>query len=90
MKEFWNVIQAIFAAVGGWLGYFLGGNDGLIYALLAFCVIDLIQILFLLAFRGANLTVALSLAGREIVMSILFVIPIFFLYSYLHRLFRYD
>ena len=22
MKEFWNVIQAIFAAVGGWLGYF--------------------------------------------------------------------
>ena len=62
----------------------------LIYALLAFCVIDLIQILFLLAFRGADLTVALSLAGREIVMSILFVIPIFFLYSYLHRLFRYD
>ena len=27
MKEFWNVIQAIFAAVGGWLGYFLGGCD---------------------------------------------------------------
>ena len=28
MKEFWNVIQAIFAVIGGWLGYFLGGNDG--------------------------------------------------------------
>ena len=29
MKEFWNTIQLVFAAVGGWLGYFLGGCDGL-------------------------------------------------------------
>ena len=42
MKEFWNVIQAIFAAVGGSLGYFLGGCDGLLYALLAFVVLDYI------------------------------------------------
>ena len=42
MKEFWNVIQAVFAAVGGWLGYFLGGCDGLLYALLAFIVLDYI------------------------------------------------
>ena len=40
MKEFWNAIQLIFAAVGGWLGWFLGGCDGLLYALLAFVVID--------------------------------------------------
>lgn len=40
MKEFWNVVQAVFAAVGGWLGWFLGGCDGLIYALVAFVVID--------------------------------------------------
>ena len=42
MKEFWNVIQAAFAAVGGWLGYFLGGCDGLLYTLLAFVVLDYI------------------------------------------------
>lgn len=42
MKEFWNVIQAVFAAVGGWIGYFLGRNDGLLYALLAFVVLDYI------------------------------------------------
>lgn len=42
MKEFWNVIQMVFTAVGGWLGYFLGGCDGLLYALLAFVVIDYI------------------------------------------------
>ena len=42
MKEFWNMIQLAFAGVGGWLGYFLGGCDGLILALLAFVVIDYI------------------------------------------------
>ena len=42
MKEFWNPIQLIFSAVGGWLGYFLGGCDGLLYALIAFVVIDYI------------------------------------------------
>lgn len=42
MKEFWNTIQLIFAGVGGWLGYFLGGCDGLLYALLAFVIIDYI------------------------------------------------
>lgn len=40
MKEFWNTIQLVFAAVGGWLGWFLGGCDGLLYALLAFVVVD--------------------------------------------------
>ena len=42
MKEFWNTVQMVFAAVGGWLGYFLGGCDGLLYALIAFVVIDYI------------------------------------------------
>ena len=42
MKEFWNTIQLIFTAIGGWLGYFLGGCDGLLYALIAFVVVDYI------------------------------------------------
>ena len=42
MKEFWTSIQLIFTAVGGWLGWFLGGCDGLLYALLAFVTIDYI------------------------------------------------
>lgn len=40
MKEFWTTIQVIFAAIGGWLGWFLGGCDGLLIALLAFVAID--------------------------------------------------
>lgn len=42
MKEFWNTIQLVFTGIGGWLGYFLGGWDGLLYALIAFVVIDYI------------------------------------------------
>lgn len=42
MKEFWNTIQLIFTATGGWLGWFLGGCDGLLYALIAFVAIDYI------------------------------------------------
>jgi toxin secretion/phage lysis holin len=42
MKEFWTSIQVIFAGIGGWLGWFLGGCDGLLYALIVFVVIDYI------------------------------------------------
>lgn len=42
MKEFWNTIQVIFTAIGGWLGWFLGGCDGLLYALVLFVVVDYI------------------------------------------------
>ncbi len=40
MKGFWNTVQMVFAAVGGWLGWFLGGCDGLLYALVAFVAVD--------------------------------------------------
>ena len=40
MKEFWNLIQFVFTAVGGWPGYFLGGCDGLLIALVVFVAVD--------------------------------------------------
>ena len=42
MREFWNMIQAVFTMVGGWLGYFLGGCDGLLFALVVFVAMDYI------------------------------------------------
>lgn len=42
MKEFWNMIQMVFTMLGGWLGYFLGGCDGLLFALVVFVVMDYI------------------------------------------------
>lgn len=42
MKQIWNGIQLAFSALGGVLGWFLGGADGFLYALIAFVVIDYI------------------------------------------------
>ena len=38
----WAKIQIAFTALGGWLGYFLGGLDGLLIALVVFSVLDYI------------------------------------------------
>jgi toxin secretion/phage lysis holin len=40
MKAIWNWVQVAFAAIGGFLGWFLGGLDGFLYALIAFVVVD--------------------------------------------------
>ena len=42
MKQIWSGIQIAFTAFGGFLGWFLGGIDGFLYALIAFVVIDYI------------------------------------------------
>ena len=42
MKQIWKGIQIAFTALGGFLGWFLGGADGFLYALIAFVVIDYI------------------------------------------------
>ena len=38
MKEIWNWLQIALAAFGGFLGWFLGGFDGFLYALVALMV----------------------------------------------------
>lgn len=40
MKAIWNGAQAAFAVLGGFVGWFLGGLDGFLYALIAFVAID--------------------------------------------------
>ena len=40
MKEFWTSIQMVLTAVGGWIGWFLGGCDGLLIALILFMAVD--------------------------------------------------
>jgi phage-related holin len=42
MKEIWNWVQAALTAFGGFLGWFLGGFDGFLYALVALMVADYI------------------------------------------------
>ena len=38
----WAKIQMAVAAIGGWIGYFVGGVDGLMIALIIFMVLDYI------------------------------------------------
>ncbi len=40
MKHTWTTIQLVFSGVGAYLGYFLGGWDGFLYALVAFVAVD--------------------------------------------------
>lgn len=40
MKNIMNTFQIIFTAMGGYMGWFLGGVDGFMYALITFVVID--------------------------------------------------
>lgn len=42
MKQIWTGIQLAFSALGGFIGWFLGGADGFLYALIAFVVVDYI------------------------------------------------
>ena len=72
MKEFWNTIQGIFAAIGGWLGYFLGGCDGLLVALIVFVVCDYITGV-LCAINDRKLSSAVGFKGicRKVLIFIL-------------------
>ena len=42
MNQIWSGIQIAITACGGFFGWFLGGMDGFLYALIAFAVIDYI------------------------------------------------
>lgn len=72
MKEFWNLIQLVITAIGGWLGYFLGGCDGLLIALVAFSVCDYLSGVFC-AVHDKKLSSAVGFKGiaRKVLIFIL-------------------
>ena len=52
MNDILNFIKAVFAAIGGYLGYVLGGHDSFLYALIAFVVIDYITGVMIAIIKG--------------------------------------
>ncbi len=40
MKTIWGFLQLSISAIGGWLGFVLGGFDGFLYALIGFMAVD--------------------------------------------------
>lgn len=42
IKLIWHAAQLAFTSVGGWIGWYLGGTDGFLIALVCFVVLDYI------------------------------------------------
>ena len=40
VKTLWNSFNAVIVAAGGWLGWYVGGWDGFLYALVVFVAMD--------------------------------------------------
>lgn len=69
MKEVWSTIQLVFSGIGGTLGYFLGGLDGMLYTLLVFVVIDyLTGILCAIADKKLSSEVGFNGIARKIII----------------------
>lgn len=69
MKEFWTTIQLVFAGIGGWLGYFLGGCDGLLIALAVFATVDYITgVLCAIADKKLSSTVGFKGICRKVLI----------------------
>lgn len=72
MKEFWNMIQFLFAGIGGWLGYFLGGCDGLLIALLLFVITDYITgVMYAIADKKLSSAVGFKGICRKVIIFLL-------------------
>ena len=72
MRELWARIQGGFAAVGGFLGWYLGGLDGLMYALIAFVVIDyLTGVLCAIADKKLSSNIGFNGIARKVLIFIL-------------------
>ena len=65
----WTKIQAAITALGGWLGYWLGGMDGLLIALVVFAALDYLSGL-MVAVEAKSLSSAVGFKGicRKVLM----------------------
>ena len=72
MKQIWTGIQLAFSALGGFIGWFLGGADGFLYALIAFVAVDYITGV-MCAIADKNLSSAVGFKGicRKVLIFVL-------------------
>ncbi|MGT2681449.1 phage holin family protein [Streptococcus porci] len=69
MKDIWSTIQLVFSAIGGTLGYVLGGMDGMLYTLLVFVTIDyLTGMLCAIADRKLSSEVGFQGIARKVII----------------------
>lgn len=69
MKILWYMFQGTFTTTGAALGYYLGGLDGLIYALIAFVIVDYITgVLAAISERRVSSAIGFKGISRKIVL----------------------
>lgn len=69
MKDIWSTIQLVFSAIGGTLGYVLGGMDGMLYTLLVFVTVDyLTGMLCAIADRKLSSEVGFQGIARKVII----------------------
>ena len=69
MKDIWSTIQLVFSAIGGTLGYILGGLDGMLYTLLVFVVVDYITgILYAIVDKKLSSEVGFQGIARKVII----------------------
>ncbi len=72
MKGFWSMVQMVFIGIGGWSGYFFGGCDSLLIALLLFVVTDCITgIMYAVADRKLSSEVGFKGICRKVLIFML-------------------
>lgn len=68
----WAKIQIAITAIGGWLGYFLGGLDGLLIALIVFVALDyLTGIMCAISDKALNSAVGFRGICRKVIIFML-------------------
>ena len=68
----WAKIQIAITAIGGWLGYFLGGLDGLLIALIVFVALDYVTgIMCAIADKTLNSAVGFRGICRKVIIFML-------------------
>jgi toxin secretion/phage lysis holin len=68
----WAKVQIAFTALGGWLGYFLGGMDGLLIALIVFAVLDYITgVMFAIEDKTLSSAVGFRGIARKVIIFML-------------------
>lgn len=69
MKEFWNSIQPVFTKIGKWLGYFLGGYDGLFYTLAVFMVVEYVaRVMCVIADKSLSSEIGFKVICRKVLI----------------------
>lgn len=71
-EKMYRLLDAVFATVGAFVGYFFGGMDGILYALLVFIVIDYISgVLVAISKRQLSSSVGFKGISKKILILLL-------------------